>query len=470
MHYIEEKVYKYINNNIHLKRGSDVILGVSGGSDSVALLLIFLALKSFLNINITLFHVEHGIRGKESIRDAEFTKDLAKKYNIDYEIVHVDALAYKKEHGMSEEEAARNLRYNAFKEKGKKLLYDNKKVYIAVAHHKEDNVETVLLQLIRGTGLRGISGMKAKRDNIIRPLLCLSKDEILNYLRDKGQDYKEDSTNKDDRFNRNKIRHKILPILTEINDKAIDHILNTAEKVSEAEEYFSNKAISFIEKNMKDKKINVKALLKEDKIIQEYIILNFLRQGITHGKDISKKQIDAAMSLIEKENGKSINLSGNLILVKANDEIYLKKKKEIDELNSASEEIKIKPLKIGEEETLNYLGYEIKLKCLNVLNIDFIHKNRYTEYLDYDVIKHNLYLRTGRKGDYFFIDKDKHTQTLKKYFVNEKVDRFKRHTIPLLASEKRVNYIIGYRICESVKITEKTETVLKITVRRIFDE
>ena len=298
MHYIEEKVYKYINNNIHLKRGSDVILGVSGGSDSVALLLIFLALKSFLNINITLFHVEHGIRGKESIRDAEFTKDLAKKYNIDYEIVHVDALAYKKEHGMSEEEAARNLRYNAFKEKDlakkynidyeivhvdalaykkehgmseeeaarnlrynafkekeKKLLYDNKKVYIAVAHHKEDNVETVLLQLIRGTGLRGISGMKAKRDNIIRPLLCLSKDEILNYLRDKGQDYKEDSTNKDDRFNRNKIRHKILPILTEINDKAIDHILNTAEKVSEAEEYFSNKAIAFIEKNIKNKKM-----------------------------------------------------------------------------------------------------------------------------------------------------------------------------------------------------------------------
>lgn len=472
MNNIEKKVYNYIKNHIKIKKHSVVLLGVSGGSDSIALFRLMLYLKDLLLINIKVIHIEHGIRGDDSIKDMLFTKELANKYKVPFCAIHVDVLSYKKNNGMSEEEAARYLRYKSFKEKADEELLQNKNVYIAVAHHKEDNVETILLQMLRGTGLRGITGMKEKRDNIIRPLLILSKQEILTYLADKKQEYRDDYTNFDDSFDRNKIRHNILPLFNEINNKAIDHILDMAEKVRNVEEYINYKAKIYIKNNTEEKKLKIKNLTKEDMIIREYVILNFLRNSVTKGKDISKKQVDSVVSLISKENGKSISLSGNISIVKSNDMLYIKEngvnEKSNDKKNT--DEIFIDELKPLEERIYNYLGYEIKLRCLKKDKDFIISKSIYTKYLDYDIIKNSLSLRTRQEKDYFFIDEKNHKKTLKKYFIDEKIDRYKRDTVPLLATNHRICYIIGYRMCESLRVKKETENILEITFRRILNE
>ncbi len=466
---IESKVLNFINDSIGLKRGSTVLVGVSGGPDSVALFRIMYNLKSALGIDLHVVHVEHGIRGEDSMRDAEFTANLVEEFHVPYSVVHVDVPAFSKEMGMSEEEAARVLRYRAFREEKAKLATCDREVFIAVAHHKEDSVETLLLQLVRGSGLKGITGLKAVRDDVIRPLLPLAKEELLEYLKRIGQDYCVDKTNFDDDISRNRIRHDVLPVLKEINLKAMDHILHSGQIVLEAEEYISKQAICWLENNESEEGVDTKAFSELESVLKKQVVLEYLRKTETHAKDISAKQIEAVVSLMGGPNGKSVDLSGGLVARKQNDRLKV--------LQSGTEaerselfDVEIPELSDGETKTIDVAEYRVEMEVFS----DWKNREKpempYTKWFDYDKIKSNLHLRNRAEGDFVTIDKEGHTQKLRRFFINEKVPQDERDESLLLARDSEVIWIVGRRVGAGFEVTDNTKRTIEIIVRRERNE
>lgn len=232
------KIASYILRHRLLHTGDRVLAAVSGGADSVALLL---SLRQ-LGYHAEVAHCNFHLRGAESDRDERFVRQLCERLQVACHVRDFDTAAYAATHGMSIEMAARELRYNWFET----LRKETGCACIAVAHHREDNAETVLLNLVRGTGLRGLRGIRPRNGHVVRPLLCLSRAEIERYLREQGQDYVTDSTNLQDNIVRNKIRHQVLPLLAEINPAAMDNLLTTADNMAEVEKMYRFCAEEFI--------------------------------------------------------------------------------------------------------------------------------------------------------------------------------------------------------------------------------
>lgn len=222
----EHKVARYISQQGLMEKEGKYIVALSGGADSVALL----SILSALGKNVSAAHCNFHLRGEESDRDEQFCVDLCQRWGIHLHRIHFDTLTYAQQHKVSIEMAARDLRYRYFAQ----LAHDIEADGICVAHHRDDNVETLLLNLLRGSGVEGLAAIAPKNGNIIRPLLCISRQEILDYLREKGQDYVTDSTNLEDDALRNKIRHHVIPLLQQLNPAAVENMAQTAKYMRQA--------------------------------------------------------------------------------------------------------------------------------------------------------------------------------------------------------------------------------------------
>ena len=230
------KAYSMLDFESIESKASGVVLGVSGGADSVALLSFFVSLRNSVapKLLLKVIHVNHMIRGEEADSDQEFVEELCKRLNVPYKVYREDIPAMAKKLDMTEEEAGRNYRYKAFIECALELEMEYKcKCRIAVAHNKDDLAETVLYNLIRGSSLLGLAGIKPVRDMIIRPLLDTSRAELEEYLKELGQDYVTDSTNLETEYTRNKIRHLVMPELKKMNSAAVQHIADVARDALE---------------------------------------------------------------------------------------------------------------------------------------------------------------------------------------------------------------------------------------------
>lgn len=272
-----------IKNFIEAKRliepGDGVVIGLSGGPDSVFLLYVLHALQDHIPCTLRALHVHHGIRGAEADRDARFSEELCRTLGIPFRIIRVQAPAYAAQHGQSLEEAARILRYEALEEVRQELEAALRReaaerpgvalaerpsaacagrcgnaekgrwpnAWISVAHHLDDQAETVLHHLVRGSGLRGLAGMEPRRDHVIRPLLYTKREDILKWLAGKNVHYVTDSTNEDQKYTRNRLRGCVLPALKSINPEAAEHIASAAELVREADDFFRESAVRFAE-------------------------------------------------------------------------------------------------------------------------------------------------------------------------------------------------------------------------------
>ena len=479
---IEEKVLDFIRNEIDLEGKDRILAGVSGGSDSVALFLILYAIKERLGVKLSVVHVEHGIRGEESLRDASFTEKLCQSYRVPCHVIHVDVPSYAEKTGMSEEEAARVLRYRALRQVKSEYEKAGEETFIAVAHHISDNAETILLQMIRGTGLKGMEGLKARNGDIIRPLLCLEKDEILSYLREKKISYCEDSTNHDLNIQRNRLRHDILPVLRELNPKALSHIKAAGDRIREADSYIEKKASEFLLENSGEiacdqiddisdkteaafpvKWISTK-LLDQDSFMRRQILLVFLRSTESRGKDISARQIEELEGLFSKGDGKRIDLSGYKA-VKNKDRIELWR--DLPEKYSFAEEIDMDRLERGEEIEVRSRNALVDFSLVKNQNLDLSGKN--DKFISLDGIK-SLELRTRKEGDYFVADEKGHVQKLRRYFINEKISREEREKMLFLSDSEHILCVIGGRIGYDVRVNPKSEKVLKIRIRRKENE
>ena len=257
-----QKIFSYIEEQELIREGDMVFAGVSGGADSMCLLEVLRAYRSRADFDLRVIHVEHGIRGEESRADAAFVKRFCKERKIPCQVISVDAVSYSEARGLSVEEAARELRYEAFeaaaqaaeKEQltlgavcgtetaqavgfGASQAADAGSVRIAVAHHMEDQAETVLWQMIRGSDIRGMGGMRPRRGRIIRPLLDISRTQIEAFLRGEGISWREDVTNSDNTYTRNRLRMEVLPVLMKLNGQAVEHLCESACRLQETESY-----------------------------------------------------------------------------------------------------------------------------------------------------------------------------------------------------------------------------------------
>ena len=240
------EIKRYIEANQLIRPGDGVVVGLSGGPDSVFLLYALHTLQPRMDFTLRAVHVHHGIRGAEADRDEAFSEKLCAKLDIPFQAVHVAAPAYAAQHGLSLEEAARILRYEAL-EAARQQLGQTRAAWIAVAHHLYDQAVTVLHNLVRGAGLRGLAGMENRRNHVIRPLLSIKREDILKWLKQYDIPYVTDSTNADPHYTRNRIRSTVLPELREINPEASAHIAHSAALLREADAYFHVLALQYVD-------------------------------------------------------------------------------------------------------------------------------------------------------------------------------------------------------------------------------
>lgn len=310
---LSQKIFNYIKEKDMIHQGDNVLVGISGGADSVCLFLILTNLSKKIGFNIYGVHVNHCIRGESAKRDEQFSKELCDKYSVECAIYREDVIKYAKEEKLTVEEAGRIIRYKIFENESKK--HNNAK--IAVAHHMNDQAETVLFNIMRGSGLKGVSGIAPVRDNIIRPILCITKEEIVRYLKEIEQTFCIDETNDDTNYSRNAIRNIVIKELNKIQSESVAHIASSADEIREADEYIKEVADTVFNNNViinnNTYTIPVKVLKEEKPIVMRYVIRIIIGRLLTKLKDITRTHVDDIYSLTNKGKGKEIILPRGLI-------------------------------------------------------------------------------------------------------------------------------------------------------------
>ncbi len=464
---LTETVWNFIRKHKMIESGDTVVVGVSGGADSVCLLFMLKEVRELLPFNLMVVHVEHGIRGEASRQDAQFVEKLCERLSVPFQLFEEDVPETAKMEKLSLEEAGRLVRYRAFE----KAAAPYPAAKIAVAHHRNDQAETVLFHMIRGSGLKGLGGMSPVRETIIRPLLCIGRNEIEHYLEERKIGHCTDMTNGELIYSRNLLRNKAIPALEEIQEAAAVHIAQVADEVREAEGYLANQARKLSEKAVRKEgqgfAVSVRALCEEEAVIRRYLIKNVLRELFGEWKDLTRTHIDEILSLCGKSSGKEIYLPKDRTAVRLKEEIYIGPRLKNPEEAPPFQEILVNI----EKKTEIANGCCVVCSILDAEKVKDIPQNTYTKWLDYDKIKNSLFIRTRREQDYLYLDGTLGKQKLKNYFINKKIPKEERGRVLLLAEGHEIIWIIGYRISGRFKVTEQTKRILKIQViGGLYDE
>lgn len=457
---LEQKTRHFIDKFHLLSPGSGVVIGLSGGADSVALLEVLCSLQEELSLRLAAVHVHHGIR-QAAQEDAEFCRKICFEKQVAFFCEYVDVPEMARMQGLSEEEAGRNARYRIFEEYRRKLQMD----VIAVAHHQNDQAETVLFQLFRGSGLRGLSGMQPRRENIIRPLLGVTRAEIEAYLHEKKADYVTDETNAQDSYSRNKIRHHILPIAEEISNGAAEHMSQTAGQLREVLDYMAQQAGVFLdaygELTEQELKISMEALADKHIALQKMIVTEAIAKVLESRRDITERHIDSILALLSKGGEKTVHLPNGGVVIKSYQQLIFKGAAEKNDYAPADfSKIKIEP----DQTYILENGIILETRLILDNNLENIPKNDCIKWFDYDKIIGVLFLRTREQGDFLTIRDDGGRKSLQDYLVNEKVPKSERDRQLLLADGQHVVWVVGKRISAHYKVTEHTKKILEVHI------
>jgi len=468
------KVCDYMKQNMMLEKGDKVVVGVSGGADSICLLYVLLEIYKKYEAKLIVVHVNHGIRGMDADRDEQFVKELCSKLDIEYYSFHIDVQKIAKEESLTEEEAGRKVRYQAFYEVSR-LSKCNK---IAIAHNRNDNAETVLFHLFRGTGIKGLTGIDPTRTmktvtgeiTIIRPLLCIGRQEIEDYLEKKRVPYQTDSTNLLDDYSRNKIRNQVLTYVNrEINQNATKHIAGAASQLKETWE-FLNKCImeryaALVDKDGQTYAIIVRDFKKEDIVIQKGIIRKILENLAGNLKDLEAKHVEQVISLYHKQVGRYIQLPYDIIARRGYNEIkfYMDKNGEaIGDLDN--EQMEPVVVMIPGKLFLSKKRVYLETSLIDYKKNRTIPKNCCTKWFDYDKIENAVVIRTRNEGDYIQINRLGGRKKLKDYFIDQKIPKEERDNQLLVTDGNHVMWVLGDgdRMSEKYKVDETTGKILSM--------
>ena len=438
-----KKIAHFIASNNLLVKDKKYLIALSGGADSVCLLLVL----DKLGYNIEAVHCNFNLRGDESSRDEQFCIELCEKRNIKIHLAHFDTNSYALLHKTSIEMAARNLRYSFFEN----LRHDVGADGICVAHHQNDCAETLIMNLIRGTGIKGLAGIMPKRDSIIRPLLCVSRDEIEDFLTKESQDYVTDSSNLDDFCVRNSIRLNIIPMMEKINPSVVQNIVRTAMRMNEANKVFnesieasSSKVSDLIDGSLY---IDIRALKKEPS--PEYTLFNILKNY-----RFNPEQIESI--------GYNLDFpTGTRFLSDTHQLVFDREKMIVTKIENNRISLKI-------PEHGKYIINDVKSIRIEkvIVNKEFnISKDNFTATLDSANVKFPLLLRNVENGDRFFPFGMKGSKLVSKYMTDKRfslIDKQKQMVIE--DASGNIIWLVGERTDERYKITNNTTYALVISI------
>ena len=459
-----DKIKAVIKENELIKDGERVVVGVSGGADSVCLLLV---LKEIMPAEcITAVHINHGIRGDEAARDEDFVLKLCKRLEIRLEIRRLDVPLYARDNKISEEEAGRILRYRVFEEI--RLLYKADK--IAVAHNLNDVAETFLMNLSRGSGITGLAGIKLRSGVLIRPLIKTSRAEIEEIAACFGESFITDSTNNSLIYTRNRIRKRVIPELEEVNERAVSHINDACERLEKIEGYIIKEAVkaykSYVTKG-KDIFISNEILTLDEVIIEE-VLHKALSEAAGRARDIGSVHISYLLELFSKQVGRTIDLPYQVRVIRDYKGIRLQGRSHkpetgentqvLHELLLYTEAVDGISAVVSDEDNIRLTFEDGSIKNLS--------QNSCIRWFDYDKIAGNVMVRFKEEGDYLVISPEGDKKKLKKYFTDSKIPSDKRGEIPLVASGNEVLWVVGYRTGEGARITQSTKKLLKMEIKR----
>ena len=442
---MEQKVLAYARSHGLLAPDDAVTVALSGGADSVALLTVLCALRGTLRLRLRAAHFHHGLRGAEADRDAAFCEALCRRLGVPFALGRGDAADYAARSGESPEEAARTLRYQF-------LLEHAQGGRLATAHNADDNLETVLLHLLRGSGTRGLAGIPPRRDPIVRPLLCCTREEILRYLAQKGETFVEDSTNGLDCCPRNRLRHGVLPLLRQENPNAAQAALRSAELLRQEDAYLSGLAADAAERCRIPGGLSCERLCALPPVLRRRVLLGLLRELPL--KDPSERAVLALERLcFSSDPSARFSLPQGFTARRVYDLLCV----------SAQQ---TEPL--FEETALNIPGLTVlsgnhgRITCYVTKNSKISEKNPYTFSLSCDMIAEDHWrVRPRRPGDRLTLPGG--TKTLKRLMIDRKLPRERRDRLPVLVCGETVAAVPGVGVDLRFRPAPDAGEVLTVT-------
>ena len=444
-----QKFLAYIKKENLFAKKDHLLIAVSGGADSTVLC----ALCAAANFSFSLAHCNFQLRGEESDRDELFVKKLSEKYNVKLFLKTFDTVSHAKLNKTSIEETARNLRYDWFKQ----LLHDSKATdnpfsFLLTAHHADDNVETVMMNFFRGTGIKGLRGILAKQQQIVRPLLFAKRKDIEEYAVTNQVEYITDSSNASNDYTRNLFRNEILPLIEKVYPEALNNVLRNIERFA-AVEYLYDESIVQIKQNLIEKKgdeihIPVLKLLKS-KPLQTVIYEIIKDAGFT------ALQVNEVEKLLHSDSGKYIKSASHIILIN-------RKWLIISPVTSSQETKNI----IVEENVGNILFEVGNLQIIPSTVPENFAGDAMTVYIDGVNFKYPLLLRKWKAGDYFYPLGMTKKKKLSRFFIDLKLSLLQKEKCWVLESDKKIVWVIGYRIDERFKITSSSKQIVKLNLSR----
>lgn len=456
-----EKVKRTITHYGMLSRGDRILVAVSGGVDSVVLLDLLTRLASELSLTLFIAHLDHGLRGKEAKEDAQFVVSLGEERELPVIRERIDVRQVGQEKGVGLEEAGRLVRRRFLEKKAKKVSATR----IALGHTLDDRAETLLFNLIRGTGPTGLAAIRPVSPPYVRPLIETKREEILAFARAEGLAWREDRTNQDTTFSRNRIRQQVLPVLQQMNPRLLDALQRTADLLLEE----SNALDILLERPWKDvvaREETGSVALRRDQLLRVPGELQglLLRRGIANARGnlqgIEKVHVDALRGLVTTVNGHGeAHLPGLVARIQGN-ELLLNVYREP---TLAPYEL---PVELGRTE-LPHLGILLELSIMPWNGSQEFREGGTVEVADADRVHFPLQARSRREGDRFRPLGMRKEKRLKDFLIDERVPFYDRNSLPLLCDRDQIVWVVGVRLSDAVRITRKTKRALVMRLEEL---
>ncbi|OQB05465.1 MAG: tRNA(Ile)-lysidine synthase [Candidatus Cloacimonetes bacterium ADurb.Bin211] len=451
------KLRNYIREKNLFSAEAKLLLGVSGGSDSIALLYLFSLLRSEIDITLLAVHINHQLRGEESEADAVLVRDICQKLGVPL-IVRKINLTDKSEN------QARQKRFEAFQQVLDAYQFD----YIVTGHHSNDQTETMLLNLFRGAGLSGLAGLRPRSGKVLHPLLCFSKKELQDLLVEAQIPWREDSSNQELNYRRNWIRHKLLPLLEqEINPQISTSLGTQAEIFADAEDMILKRMKSLLKKVVLEQDnqkviLSLSALKHFSKLEQYYIIREVIAEISGSRRDFFAHNFENIINLYSAEGSKKVSLNNGIEAVKEYDKLIIKFSEESQPIPE--------PIVVEEDRSRVVWGdYRFSFKVLKVLPNCFS-RDPLTVYIDADKIKYPFVIRSRKPGDRFIPFGMKQMVKLKDFLINCKVSKYERDYIPIFDDGEKIFWVTGKRLDQRVAIDDNSTRFLHITAEKIREK
>ena len=452
----EQKVLKFIDENSLIAKGDKIIVSFSGGPDSVFLLYFLKKFQNRFNISLSAFHLNHMLRGKEADLDELFSRNMCTELNIPFHSVRKNVKQFSLNNKISVEEAGRTIRYSELNKLVKHTGFNK----IATAHHINDNAETVLLNLIKGTGLKGISGIPVIRENIIRPALIVSKQEILAYLEEENIEFRIDKSNESLDYERNFIRHELLPLIKQHLNPSVELALfNSSRNIRNIYSYLLNKTSQEL-KNLTPANNELRISIAELKKLDEELLTFALKEltGRNFSENLTFNNINSLKNLIFKDSGIKLKVSADLIVYKEREDLVFCRNTDYLEQIAVSEE-----LSVGGEKSVGNLIVSVKSVEIEEISPG---KEKTREFISEDAIFGDKFIiRTWQEGDRFIPFGMKGSKLVSDFLNEIKIESHRKKEQLLLVNGKKIVWVIGHRIDDRFKIRKDTKKVLELCLK-----